>query len=270
MKQKRRKLTEEELRLIEETERLIELAKSDPEIANATVPENLHKELWRDIREYEAEEAQKKAEERQAELVRFGLLYERQRKRKKYYVVAAIAVLVMALGITSMGGAEKVFETVKRMTLGREQTVVNSDEDVKRENDLSEDAVYEEIEEKYGFYPVKLDYLPEGIEFLEASVGDEIQGIDILFGIKDDVKIVYRIRPNYRDSSYGQDVEDKLIDAYEKVHNNVQFNVSKYLVEDTMYRWTIKFEYKDVSYYLLLMDVEEAEVDMVIEKLYMI
>ena len=36
-------------------------------------------------------------------------------------VLAAAVVAVLALGITSVGGPEKIFETLKRYTLGREQ-----------------------------------------------------------------------------------------------------------------------------------------------------
>lgn len=269
MKQKRKRLTEEDLRMIEKMEHLIALTNNDPEIANRKAPEALHTELWRDIRKYEAEKAQRQEAARQEELVQKGLLYEKKCSRKKYYVIAAVAVLAMALGVTSLGGPEKVFEVFKIQSLGREQTHINSNENVRLETEFTEDAVYEEIEEKYGFYPVKLDYKTEGAEFLQATISDEIQGISILYGEADNVKIIYRIRPNYRNGSYGQDIEDELVETYEKIYNEIPFQISKYMVEDNTYRWTIKFEYQEVSYYILLVDASDEDVNLIIETLYM-
>ena len=221
MSNQNRKFTEEELRIMNEMENLVAEMKKHPEIANVNAPESLHEKLFRDIRAYEAEKAKAKEKESEVsevpevpeekmpdskisrlteeemELIRLGKKYKKRKKNKKLYVLIAAAVLAMGLGITSMGGPERVFERFERLVSGRNQTRVNSSGyDIELVENVDEEKIYQQIEDEYGFTPVKLDHLPKGIVFLQGDLHDGMQLIQMYYGNNGKTNITYTIRPN--------------------------------------------------------------------------
>ena len=185
---------------------------------------------------------------------------------RKYLVLAAALVCVMAFGITSIGDSEKIFGTFKRDVLDREQVQVNS-EDIKPIETVVEQEIYQQIEDEFGFLPVKLDYLPEGVELIEADISEEIQYAYMMYG-EEILNISYQIRPHYRESSWGKDIEDELVEESEIMVNDVEIYLKKYRVIDGTERWLVGFEYKDTSYSILLMNLKQEEVTNIINGLY--
>lgn len=265
--QKRRKLTAEEEKMVREMDALIEMAKNDPSYADVEVPESLYYEIKRDIAEYEAEQKAIREQKEKEELIRLGRIYQKKRSYRKYYAVAAVAIMVLAFGITSFGGPERIFYNIKTMIAGREQEVVDS-EGLISGTRFSEDEVLEQIETKLGTYPVKLNYLPNGVEFLEVNDYDELQGIIMYYGNGDTANIVYTIRANYRDGSWAKDVEDKLINEYQIESDYAVIKVKEYEVQNGTIRHMAMFEYNDVQYSLMLLDIEKEEVEKIFDNLY--
>lgn len=262
----KRKFEEE---LMEEAARLMGEVNSDVELNDVVAPPDMRDHIFSVIRAKEAGYVRDELSAEEEELIRLGKVYKRKRKNRKYLLLAAVLVLTMACGVTSMGGPQKVYEKVTWMLAGRKQTNVDSDsENVVPQIDISEEEVYEEIEEKYGFYPVRLNYLPEGVEFQEVSFGEEIQGINIVYGKKDGATILYVIRPNYTESSFVQDVEDEFVAEYEIDVEETLIGVKQYCTENEIMRWNIQFEYNDISYFMLMSDIEKDEVDKIIENLF--
>lgn len=262
----KRKFEEE---LMEEAARLMGEVNSDVELNDVVAPPDMRDHIFSVIRAKEAGYVRDELSAEEEELIRLGKVYKRKRKNRKYLLLAAVLVLTMACGVTSMGGPQKVYEKVTWMLAGRKQTNVDSDsENVVPQIDISEEEVYEEIEEKYGFLPVKIDYRPEGVEFQEVSNYDEMQGISIAYGNGDDVSIWYVIRPNYTESSFVQDVEDELVAEYETDVEKTLISVKQYCIENEIMRWNIQFEYNDISYFMLMSDIEKDEVDKIIENLF--
>ena len=268
MDDKRTTLTEEELKLLEETERFLEAIDEELEMENVELPANMYENIWKEIRAREAVHARENLCDEDKELLRLGRAYKKRHRMRKYLVLAAAVVAVLALGITSVGGPEKIFETLKRYTLGREQMSVNSEEGIERVGDVSEESIYEEVEDTFGFYPVKLDYLPKEIGFIAGEVSKEIPRIYMLYGKDEEVNISYIIRPNYRESSWGKDIEDELVEEYDMIVKDVRVQLRKYCVEEQEVRWMIGFEYKNVSYSMLLMHLEQEEVETIVRNLY--
>lgn len=149
------------------------------------------------------------------ELIRLGKIYKKRLRNRKYFALANIIVFAFIFGLTSAGGPERVFKIFETNTLGRTRIVVDSENSVKPAEDVQEETIYKEIEDAFGFYPVRLNSLPEGVEFQEAHIGEEIQGAQLIYGSDEKVKISYFIRPNYRLGSLGTDVEDTLLDEYQ-------------------------------------------------------
>lgn len=242
----------------------------DAELMKAGVP--LEEDVDEEEEEIGASEAKADAgrefSEEDKELIRLGKIYRKRKKLHRYLVAAAAIVGVLAFGITSMGGPKKVFEKFNWTLAGREQTNVDSDnEDVVQMDDVKEDEVYQEIEDKYGFLAVRPVYLPEDVVLLETSMGDEIQGIHLTYGTAPEANISYHIRPNYRESSWGKDIEDELLKEEHMIVSDVDICLKQYRVDERTERWLVGFEYNNASYSMLIMNLEEAEIKKIIENL---
>ena len=269
MNDKSKELEKQELEFIEEAELFMEEVYKDPDVVNVKVPSILRERVFKEIHIREAEKAERTREmlcNEDKELIRLGKLYKRRRRVRKYLVLAAALVCVMAFGITSIGDSEKIFGVLNWDIWNRDHVQVNSD-DIEPVEQVTEEEVYERIEDKFGFYPVKLDYLPEGVEFIEADISEDIQYAYMLYG-EDNLNISYQIRPHYRESSWGKDIEDELMEESEIIINDVEIYLKRYRIVDGTERWLIGFEYKDTSYSIMLMDLHQEEVTNIINGLY--
>lgn len=271
MNDKSKELEKQELEFIEEAELFMEEVYKDPDVVNVKVPSILRERVFKEIHIREAEKAERTREmlcNEDKELIRLGKLYKRRRKVRKYLVLAAALACVVAFGITSIGDSEKIFETLNWKLADREQVNVDSeDESVVPVVVVEEEQVYQEIEDEFGFLPVKLNYLPENVEFIEGDISEEIQYIYMLFG-KEKVNISYQIRPHYRESSWGKDVEDELVEESEMLVNGVTVYLKKYRIIDGTERWLIGFEYNNTSYSIMLTELEQEEITKIINGLY--
>ena len=284
MSEEMRKLANEEMKfpdeevelskeeLVEEAKSIMEEVNGDQKVVDRPLPVNLRKNIDKRIlalkaKEEKAEGERFSAEER--ELMRLGKLYKKKRKMRKYFVLAAAVVCALAFGVTSMGGPERLFEKVNWTLAGREQTNIHSDSDDILEADrVEEEEVYQQIEDEFGFYPVKPIYMPEGIEILEMNMGEEIQGIDLLYGKNGEIVFSYFIRPNYRNGSFGIDIEDDVLDEYNIENGNVSITVKQYAVKEiNNNRWSGEFSYQDVHYFIVATDMEQREFERILKNL---
>ena len=269
MNDKSKGLEKQELEFIEQTELFMEEVYKDPDVVNVKAPSILRERVFKEIHIREAEKAERTREmlcNEDKELIRLGKLYKRRRKVRKYLVLAAALVCVVAFGITSIGDSEKIFGVLNWDIWNRDHVQVNSD-DIEPVEQVTEEEVYQQVEDKFGFLPVKLNYLPEGVEFIEGDINEEIQYIYMLFG-KEKVNISYQIRPHHRESSWGKDIEDELVEESEMLINDVMIYLKKYRIIDGTERWLIGFEYKNASYSIILTELEQKEITNIINGLY--
>lgn len=254
--------------LVKSAKCIMEEVNADQDVVDRPLPPHIHEKIMQRIDAYEAKRETERLSAEEVEFIRLGKLYKKKRKMRKYFVLAAAVIGVLAFGITSMGENEKIFGVFKRDTLGRTQTQVNSETGTKPVESLGEEETYEKIEDEFGFYPVRLNYLPEEIIFLEAELNEEIPRIHMLYGDNQDVKISYVIRPNYRDGSWSKDVEDKLLEEYDVQVQDVTLHLQRYRVANDVERWVVEFKYESTSYSLMMMNVKKPEVEKTVSNLY--
>lgn len=257
-----------------EADLIMEEVDSDPSLKDVVAPDEIYDSLMQQIHEYEKEQANKnsQASEEEQELIRLGKLYKKKRSRRKYYVLLLAGVVVLAYGITSIGGGKKVFSEMKRM-LGDKDTYVRVDsgegEKFDSEQVTTEEDAYDEIEEKLGFYPVALHYVPEDMNFVEAVIQEELQNARIYYSDQKNRNIQFSMFAKNRTSSMGTDMEDVLLREFEKDVNGTILNIKEYEVEDSkLIRWLVVFEHHDIQYSLLLMGMDEQEMNKIVENLY--
>lgn len=255
---------------MQEIDGILEEMDNDPKMKDVVAPETMHDNLRKMIEENQPETEADRLSEEEMELIRLGKVYKKRRKWSKYLVLVAAVVCVLAIGVTSMGGPERVIEKVSWMIGDRDQTNVDSESDRVNEPDVVTEAeAYQQIEDEFGFYPVRLDYLPDGMEFRDIGLTDNVQNAYMGYAGKNQETIIYSIYPNYRTGSNGRDVEDEVIDEYERVVDDITIGVKKYLIEESQTtRHIINFEYHDVYYVLRLNNIVDEEVEKIIENLY--
>lgn len=253
---------------MDEIDGILEKMESDPDWKDVTAPKEMHDKLFEQIHANKAEESRLSDEEK--ELINLGKVYKKRRKWNKVLVLVAAVVCALAIGVTSMGGPDRVIQTFERMIGDREQNYINSnDERTDEVESVDEAEAYQEIEDEFGFYPVAFDYLPESVGFKEFTIDKSTQLIRVLYGTEDNIAITYTVYPNYRDGSVGSEIEDDLVDKYSKMVSDVEIIVKEYYEADTeKVRWSVEFQYQNVQYFMRIAGLEKAEVEKIVENLY--
>lgn len=193
------------------------------------------------------------------------------RKRLRTCVgLAAALTLTMAIGVTSMGGPERIIQMMTRSVGDREITQIDSREDnlIVEEN---EEEAYQKIGEEFGVEPVRIWNKTEEMKFIEMEYDEEIQIANLYYEYSDST-LIYLINATYRDTSLGIDIEDKIVDTNSKIIGNeevkIKAEIRKYEVQGAgQERYSAQFKYKGLEYFFIgTMDKEDFEY--VLENLY--
>ena len=251
--------------LDKDAEHIMKKVNRDPSLKDVQAPDGLYDKILDQIREYEEEKEKEKQE-----LIRLGKVYKKNKKRNKILVILAAAIGILALGMTSMGGPKRVYEKVSWMIGGREQTNIDTDDDrLVGQEKVTEEDVYQQIEDEFNFSPVRLDYKPERMEFTEAVIEKDTQNIRLYYEKGSDKVLLYTMLPNYRTTTIGSDIEDAIVNEYTKKVQDVEVCIKVILVEDSQEtRWRAEFQYQDVQYFLMMIGFNEEEMEQTVESLY--
>ncbi len=189
------------------------------------------------------------------------------RKRLRMCVgLAAALTLTMAIGVTSMGGPERIIQMMTRTVGDREITQIDS-----REVEENEEEAYQKIGEEFGVEPVRIWNKTEEMKFIEMEYDEEIQIANLYYEYSDST-LIYLINATYRDTSLGIDIEDKIVDTNSKIIGNeevkIKAEIRKYEVQGAgQERYSAQFKYKGLEYFFIgTMDKEDFEY--VLENLY--
>lgn len=189
---------------------------------------------------------------------------EKPRRRKKpvkiYLVLAAVIICVMAMGITSIGGPERVVRMVRQAVGDRDVEKFSKSEKIKTVRSENEEEAYQKIEDIFDNEVVKITWKPDEMNFSHLEMDKENQLAEFYYRYKDTM-IAYLINMSYSTNSWGVDVEDKLIKEYEKQLKYCSVQVKEYKIDDNNQRkCTAKFKYKNGEYFLIAtMDPGEFE-----------
>ncbi|MEZ3487778.1 MAG: hypothetical protein K1W22_14655, partial [Lachnospiraceae bacterium] len=193
---------------------------------------NLYAELseedWRAL-----ELGRKLMEQEVHEEFRVKALKKKRKKRRLMYVgAAAVLVMVLGIGVTSMGGAERIIKMVSQMVGGREVQKINSSEDnyvIARE---SEEEAYQKVKEEFGVEPVRIINTAETLEFIKLEFDKEMQMAELFYEY-DNESILYLINASYSKTSWGVDLEDEVVETMEDNINGCKMEIKEYYVSDT-------------------------------------
>lgn len=281
--EKVKKLMQEELE--REAEKIRAEVEADESLRNLPFPDGMDGELQKKIEEYEknkaavemlSEEDQEalrlgrelqmlNVKENEAEKEsgnaesggagRIGKTVRFRRKKRTYVLLAFVAVLVLAMGMTAIGGQPFV-SMIREQILGdRNMVQIDSDNSEGDETIVNsgvdeEELAYQQIKDEFGFDPVQLREMPIGTEFEEYTYDKNNKEILLLYNINGNI-LEYRIYPNFRNKSIGYDVEDELLDEFTLTISDVGIHVQEYQIKENSQKvYMANFQYKD-TYYIL-------------------
>lgn len=279
--------------LMKEGDEILAEIEADESLKDISLPEEMDEGLWKKIQKRQAEKAAYEAlSEKDKEALRLGRemmmlnecgedgdkdeknavvehdavddgesgvendsakVVKYSKKRRVYLLVAAVAVLALAAGMTSIGGAPFVAKIRKQLVGEREMVKVNSeregDED-RNTRESGEESFYQEIEEGFGFTPVMLGYKPVNAVIIDYEMNKELEEACMVFEYEGRI-IEYQIWANYKDKSMGYDIEDKLLCEESLFVSGEEIKIKEYQVDDIELReYLAQFEYKGVYYTL--------------------
>ena len=186
----------------------------------------------------------------------------RRKKGWRLYVgLAAVLILVMAVGLTSIGGPERIVRFMKQAVGEREVEQTDSSEENLVIIENEEEKAYEEINKVFGVMPVKIINGPAGMKFNKMELDEKSQVAELLYSYNDKT-VAYFVNASYRNSSWGIDVEDKVINTYIKIVETCKIEVKEYEEQKSKeIRCSAKYEYQGLEYFLIgTMDLDEFEI----------
>lgn len=185
-------------------------------------------------------------------------LSEKKVRRKKkplkmYLALAAVIVCVLAMGITSMGGPERIVRMMTQNVGDREVDQVDSNHTDKENKVIEgeeEEKAYQEIRDAFGTEVVKVSICLPEMRFDSMELDKDKQMADVYYYYNNKT-IAYCINLPYRDGSWGVDFEDPIDQEYSKEIQGCKIEITKYKPNQKgLPRWDARFEYDNTEYLL--------------------
>lgn len=203
----------------------------------------------------------------QSEEKKIYTMHRKKRNIRRIVALAAVLILVMAVGMTSIGGPERMLQFMKSSVGGRKVSQVDSSGKNKVIEEEDEELAYEKIADEFGIDPVRLIWRPKGMKFEKMILDTDIQvaEVDYLYKSK---RIEYFISASYGEVSWGYDNEDKKINCYYEQVGKADIEVTEYETPETeRNRYVAEFEYKKM-HYCFSGEMKKEEIENILKNLY--
>lgn len=196
-------------------------------------------------------------------------VHYRRKPLKIYLALAAVIVCVLAMGITSMGGPERIVRMVRQAVGDRDVEQVDSNKTDKQNKIIegeAEEEAYQKIRDTFDTDVVKVFVCLPDMKFDTMNL-DEKKQVAELYYTYQKRKIVYIVNTGYRESSWGIDIEDSIEKEYSKEINGCNMNIVVYKVENSnQSRCVSKFKYEGVEYFMMGL-MEEGDFEKILKNL---
>lgn len=239
-----------------EAEQIEKKVREDRSLDDITVSDEMEKELFNKIQDYEYDKRHKKV--------------VRKKKKSKLVIGALAAVLILVCGsVMTSVGSKSYWKTLWNKEAGDETLSYVDVENMEtmESEDIDELEVDKKIAKVMGVSFVKMQYKPKGMVLKRYTI-DKEQRMAVLFYQYGDETIRYYMYMNSKDSSFGEKSVDDLIDKYEITTNGHNISVKEYAIKDSeQKRYTADFENKDIQYQIKG-KLKREELDEIIKNLF--
>ena len=241
-----------------EAEQIEKKVCEDKSLDDITVSDEMEKELFNKIQDYEYDKRHKKV--------------VRKKKKSKLVIGALAAVLILVCGsVMTSVGSKSYWKTLWNDSNGDEQNNgidVENMESIESE-DIDEVGAYKEIAKVMGDSLVRMEYKPRGMVLKRYTI-DKEQRMAVLFYQYGEEIIKYYMYINSTDSSFGEKTVDQLLDEYEFQNGKHSILVKQYEIKDSdEERYIAEFEYKDI-HYQIKGSMEKEEFEKILENLFFV
>lgn len=277
---------EEQMR--KEAEQIEKELEDNPEIAALSPDDSAKEKLYERIEEYERQQAVRRLSPEDQEALRLGRQIQKEKAaeekaavdsksrsghgKKRFFKrlagIAAVFVIVAAVGITGVGGPDRVMEVLQQVVGSREMTQVESDDkDTLSSGESEEEKAYQEIRDKLGIDPVRIITQSSSMRYEDIEVDEYLKVANLFYECNNQI-ISYIINCSQRDGTWGFDIEDTLINEYTYSLDETKVTVEEYCVEGTdEKKYSARFDYKDV-HYQLTGNMTKEEMEEILNNLY--
>lgn len=197
-------------------------------------------------------------------------VHYRRKPLKIYLALAAVIVCVLAMGITSMGGPERVVRMVRQAVGDRDVEQVDSNKTDKQNKIIegeAEEEAYQKIRDTFDTDVVKVFVCLPDMKFDTMNL-DESKQVAEMYYSYDGETIGYIINMPYRDSSWGVDFEDSVEKKYSKEIHKCKINITLYEIEDSnVPKCIAKFKYGNIEY-MLMGTMSEQNFEKILKNLF--
>ena len=239
-----------------EAEQIEKKVREDKSLDDITVSDEMEKELFNKIQDYEYDKRHKKV--------------VHKKKKSKLVIGALAAVLILVCGsVMTSVGSKSYWKTLWNKEAGDETLSYVDVENMEtmESEDVDEVGAYKEIAKVMGNYLVRIEYKPEDM-VLQKYMIDEEQRMAVLFYIYGDETIRYYMYMNSKDSSFGEKSVDNLTDEYEITTNGHNILVKEYAIKGSeQRRYIADFKYKDIQYQIKG-KLKREELDEILKNLF--
>ena len=203
----------------------------------------------------------------QSEEKKISTMRRKKRNIRRIVALAAVLILVMAVGMTSFGGPERMLQFMKSSVGGREVSQVDSSDKNKIIEEEDEEKAYEKIAKEFGIETVQFVWRPAGMKFKKMLLDTDIQLAELEY-LYNGENTEFMISASYGEVSLGADNEDEIIDYYCINEENVSIEVTEYKTPETeTNRYKAEFKYNNL-YYCLTGTMTKEEMENILKNLY--
>ena len=191
----------------------------------------------------------------------------RKRPLKIYMALAAVIICVLAMGITSIGGPERVVRMVRQAVGDRDVEYSITSKKAKTIDREDEEEAYETINNMYNTEVVQVSLCLKGMDFDSLKIDEQNQVAEMYYRYKNE-KIAYFINLPYSDGSWGTDAEDIIKKEYEKCVKDCNMEITIYKIKgNNKTRCVAKFKYNRKEYFLIG-TMEQKDFEKILENLF--
>lgn len=273
--------------LLEEAEAIRAEVNQRKELENVTAPDELEEKIRKQIQKIEAEhQAQENLSMEGKETMRLGreaqiqrnlelldveeepVFIRRKRPWKVVLLVAAIATLLLATGLTSLGGPPFILDMMEDVLGEREVTKMDSEREggsTNTEDIGEEEKFYQEVKETFGINAVRMFYTPSHAQFLMGDIDKESSQVCILYLCEENT-LEYQIIVNVQARAYGYDIEDELVSEDVLVAKDTPITMKEYKLPDGSHQFVAQFEYENNAY-ILNSTIAQEEFEKIVKNL---
>ena len=176
------------------------------------------------------------------------------------------AALALTIGITGIGGPERVVQYVQQKVGNRVVEKINSDESNLTITGENEEEAYQLLSDELGMEPVRVFGGSEQLKFDRMEYDKELQVAELYYNFGNEDTMIFFVNASYGVASFGIDVEDSLTDTYKKRIKAEDVVIKEYTTPKNNKRYLASFDYMGLEYYMFG-TMEKADFEKILNNL---